>query len=233
MKREFLKNLGLTDEQVNQIMTENGNDIEKYRKEVESKTKELETLNTKYESAQNSLNDANKQIKSYKDMDIEGIKNSAAEWEKKYKDETAELNNKLTQQERDFATNSYFAGMNFTSESAKRGIISQFKEQNFELKDGKFIGADEYINGLKESDAGAFVVESILHDQKKMVPCSVLLEGEYGESDLCIGVPVILGKNGIEKIVELNLNEDEKAKFAASAKAVHGTNAALKEVGAL
>ena len=78
--------------------------------------------------------------------------------------------------------------------------------------------------------AGAFVVESILHDQKKMVPCSVLLEGEYGESDLCIGVPVILGKNGIEKIVELNLNEDEKAKFAASAKAVHGTNAALKEV---
>ena len=140
-------------------MTENGNDIEKYRKEVESKTKELETLNTKYESVQNSLNDANKQIKSYKDMDIEGIKNSAAEWEKKYKDETAELNNKLTQQERDFATNSYFAGMNFTSESAKRGIISQFKEQNFELKDGKFIGADEYINGLKESDAGAFVVE--------------------------------------------------------------------------
>jgi len=81
--------------------------------------------------------------------------------------------------------------------------------------------------------AGAFVVESILHDQKKMIPCSVYLEGEYGESDICIGVPVILGKNGIEKIVELELNADEKAKFAASAKAVHGTNAALKEVGAL
>ena len=81
--------------------------------------------------------------------------------------------------------------------------------------------------------AGAFVVESIIHNQGKMVPCSVYLEGEYGESDLCIGVPVILGKNGIEKIVELDLNADEKAKFAASAKAVHGTNAALKEVGAL
>ena len=60
-----------------------------------------------------------------------------------------------------------------------------------------------------------------------------LLEGEYGESDLCIGVPVILGKNGIEKIVELELTADEKEKFVASAKAVHGTNAALKEVGAL
>jgi hypothetical protein len=81
--------------------------------------------------------------------------------------------------------------------------------------------------------AGAFVVESILHDQKKMIPCSVALEGEYGESDICCGVPVILGKNGVEKIVELPLNAEEKAKFAASAEAVRKTNAALKEVGAL
>jgi|GEM_PF-1692 len=58
--------------------------------------------------------------------------------------------------------------------------------------------------------AGAYVVESIIHNQKKMVPCSVYLEGEYGESDLCIGVPVILGKNGIEKIVELELTAEEK-----------------------
>ena len=76
-------------------------------------------------------------------------------------------------------------------------------------------------------------VESIIHNQGKMVPCSVYLEGEYGESDICCGVPVILGKNGIEKIVELPLNEEEKAKFAASAAAVRKTNAALHEVGAL
>jgi len=81
--------------------------------------------------------------------------------------------------------------------------------------------------------AGAFVVESILHNQMKMVPCSVALEGEYGQNDICCGVPVILGRNGIEKIVELPLNDDEKAKFEASAAAVRGTNAALKEVGAL
>jgi malate dehydrogenase len=81
--------------------------------------------------------------------------------------------------------------------------------------------------------AGAYVVESIIHNQKKMITCSVSLEGEYGENDICIGVPVILGRNGIEKIVELELTADEKAQFAASAKAVHGTNAALKEVGAL
>lgn len=78
--------------------------------------------------------------------------------------------------------------------------------------------------------AGAFVVEAILHNQKKMIPCSVLLEGEYGESDLCIGVPVILGKNGVEKIVELELTAEEKEKFAASAKAVKGNVATLKEL---
>lgn len=78
--------------------------------------------------------------------------------------------------------------------------------------------------------AGAYVVESILHDQKKMIPCSVLLEGEYGESDLCIGVPVVLGRNGIERIVELELTADEKEKFAASAKSVKGNVATLKEL---
>ena len=78
--------------------------------------------------------------------------------------------------------------------------------------------------------AGAYVVESILHDQKKMIPCSVLVEGEYGEDDICIGVPVILGKNGVEKIVELDLNAEEKEKFAASAKAVRGNVATLKEL---
>lgn len=75
--------------------------------------------------------------------------------------------------------------------------------------------------------AAAEVVEAVIHDQKAMIPCSALLEGEYGERDLCIGVPCILGKNGIEKIVELNLNEEEKALFAKSAAAVHKTNAAL------
>ncbi|KAA6320417.1 malate dehydrogenase [termite gut metagenome] len=81
--------------------------------------------------------------------------------------------------------------------------------------------------------AGALVIESILHNQKKMIPCSVALEGEYGQKDICCGVPVILGSNGVEKIIELPLNNEEKAKFEASAAAVRSTNAALKEVGAL
>ncbi len=74
------------------------------------------------------------------------------------------------------------------------------------------------------------LVQSIACDQKKMFPCSVLLEGEYGLNDLTIGVPVILGKNGIEKIIEIELDENEKALLAASAKGVSATNALLTEL---
>ena len=76
----------------------------------------------------------------------------------------------------------------------------------------------------------AFLVDSILHDQKKLIPCSVYLEGEYGQSDICIGVPCIIGKNGVEKIVDVTLNGDEKAKFAKSAEAVRAMNGDLKSI---
>lgn len=76
--------------------------------------------------------------------------------------------------------------------------------------------------------AGAYVAEAIIHNQRKMIPCSVSLEGEYGENDICCGVPVILGRNGIEEIIELPLNDKEKAAFKASAAAVRTVNAGLK-----
>lgn len=75
--------------------------------------------------------------------------------------------------------------------------------------------------------AAAQVVGAVLGDQKKLISCSALLDGEYGEKDLCIGVPCILGRNGIEKIVIFDLNDEEKALFHKSAEAVHKTNAAL------
>ena len=75
--------------------------------------------------------------------------------------------------------------------------------------------------------ATAEVVEAIIHDQKAIIPCSALVEGEYGEKDLCIGVPCVLGKGGIERIIELDLTSEEKELFAKSAAAVHKTNEAL------
>ena len=75
--------------------------------------------------------------------------------------------------------------------------------------------------------AAAEVAEAIIHDQKAIIPCSALLDGEYGEKDLCIGVLCELGRNGIERIIELDLTEEEKALFHKSAEAVKATNAAL------
>ncbi|CAA6823705.1 MAG: Malate dehydrogenase (EC [uncultured Aureispira sp.] len=72
------------------------------------------------------------------------------------------------------------------------------------------------------------LVQAIMCDQKKIYPCSALLDGEYGLSDLCIGVPVVLGKDGIEKIVEIDLSDAEKAHLTASAEAVKTNNLALE-----
>ena len=76
----------------------------------------------------------------------------------------------------------------------------------------------------------AYIVDSILNDQKKMIACSVYLEGEYGQNDICIGVPCIIGKDGVEEILEIELNQKEKALFEKSAEAVRIMNDALKSI---
>tara|TARA_R110001606_G_scaffold236192_1_gene384101 strand:- start:42483 stop:43409 length:927 start_codon:yes stop_codon:yes gene_type:complete len=101
------------------------------------------------------------------------------------------------------------------------------------LQDTKVGGAT--LTGLLGTSAwyapGAAVsamVQAIACDTKKIFPCSTLLAGEYGLNDLCIGVPVVLGKNGIESIVEINLSDAEKAQIVASAAGVSATNALLE-----
>jgi len=72
------------------------------------------------------------------------------------------------------------------------------------------------------------LAQAIACDQKKMFPCSTMLEGEYGLNDICIGVPVVLGRNGIEKIVELDLTDAEKEHISVSAEGVRKTNGLLE-----
>ena len=81
--------------------------------------------------------------------------------------------------------------------------------------------------------AAAYVVESIIRDQKKVVPSCTYLEGEYGQNDICIGVPAVIGRGGVEKVLTLNLTADEKALFEKSAEAVRKTNNILHEIKAL
>ena len=76
--------------------------------------------------------------------------------------------------------------------------------------------------------AGAALVESIVRDEKKLFTCCVSLNGEYGQKDICLGVPVVIGKNGWEKIIAMDLSADEQAAFNKSADAVRSMNDVLK-----
>lgn len=114
-------------------------------------------------------------------------------------------------------------------------LASEFLSEdrlNQVLEDTKVGGAT--LTGLLGTSAwyapGAAVsalVQAIACDQQKMFPCSAMLEGEYGLNDICIGVPVILGRNGIEKIVEITLNDAETTKLKESAEGVSNTNSTL------
>jgi malate dehydrogenase len=78
--------------------------------------------------------------------------------------------------------------------------------------------------------AGLALVEAIVRDEKKLFTCCVALNGEYGQKDICLGVPVVLGRNGWEKIIEFDLDEEEKAAFNKSADAVRAMNDVLKSL---
>ena len=93
----------------------------------------------------------------------------------------------------------------------------------------KFLGTSAwYAPGA----AGANLVEAIVRNQKKVLPCCVALEGEYGQSDICLGVPVVVGSNGWEKIIDLKLNAEEQELFNKSADAVRSMNSVLSEATA-
>jgi malate dehydrogenase len=112
---------------------------------------------------------------------------------------------------------------NFLSEEQQKQIINDTMVGGATLT--KLIGTSAwYAPGA----AGAALVEAIVRDEKKLFTCCVFVDGEYGQKDICMGVPVVIGKNGWEKIVEVELNEEEKAAFAKSADAVRSMNDVLK-----
>ena len=98
-------------------------------------------------------------------------------------------------------------------------------------------GGAEIVKLLEKGSAfyapaasGVEMAESYLKDLKKQLPCAVYLDGEYGVKELYAGVPVIIGKNGIEKIIEINLSESEKRDFDNSIKAVQELFTAAKKI---
>ncbi|MGB5170395.1 malate dehydrogenase [Eudoraea sp.] len=120
------------------------------------------------------------------------------------------------------ATRNSLKVSDFLSEDRLQQVVEDTKVGGATLT--KLLGTSAwYAPGAAVSS----LVQAIACDQKKMFPCSTMLSGEYGLEDICIGVPVILGKNGIEKIVEIDLTEAEKSKMKESAVGVRNTNALL------
>lgn len=106
------------------------------------------------------LEDANKEIGSYKEMDIDGIKKSASDWETKYKEDTKKLQQQLKDQQRQFAEDKFFSKYQFSDDYAKAGVLAEFRSKEFKYdeKSGTFLGAEEYMKGIMESHKNAFVV---------------------------------------------------------------------------
>lgn len=121
----------------------------------------FDAKNTELAGVKQQLTDANKEIQSYKDMDIDGIKKSAKEWETKYNTDTAALNEKLEAQERSHQMDMLMAGYKFTSKAAESGIRALIEAKEYKLENGEFLGAKDYIKSLMENEdyKGAFVQE--------------------------------------------------------------------------
>jgi malate dehydrogenase len=112
---------------------------------------------------------------------------------------------------------------NFLSEDQQKQIVADTMIGGATLT--KLLGTSAwYAPGA----AGAALVESIVRDEKKLFTCCVSLDGEYGQKDICLGVPVVIGRNGWEKILDFGLNADEQAMFNKSADAVRSMNDVLK-----
>ena len=142
----------LSEDEIKAILTEHGKSVNAEKEKVRTE------LNTEIETYKNQLKDANNEIKSYKDMDIEGIKKSAEDWETKYNDLVKTQNEAKEKSIREERTNAFFNGVEFASESAKAGVIAQFNEKDFKYdeKEQKFQGASEWLEELKKNDVGAF-----------------------------------------------------------------------------
>lgn len=155
MKREFLEGLDLGEgvklskAAIDAIMAENGRDIE-------AKNNTITTLTTERDGLKTQLATANDTIKSYKDVDVEGIKAKADAWETKYNEDTQALKDQLDAANYGFAVNGAVAGLKFTSESAKKAFVADLTAKKLPLQEGKLLGMDDFVKSYQESDPGAF-----------------------------------------------------------------------------
>lgn len=120
----------------------------------------LDAKITELAGVQQQLTEANATIQSYKDMDIEGIKQSAANWETKYNADTAALQQKLAEQETEFAAKTYLGGFKYANDLVRDQIFAQFMAKKFTRDGEKFLGADDFMKEMQTKYPTAFVAET-------------------------------------------------------------------------
>lgn len=157
MKRDFLKGLGLDDSIIEQIMDENGKDIQREKNAVNKVNQDLEKYKAENEGLKTQLNEANTQIQSFKEMDIDGIKASAEEWKTKYETDTKALNEKIAAKDYDYAIKDFMSNYKFIDDDVKETVINKFKAKEFKLEEGKFLGGEDFMKEYKENHKSLFI----------------------------------------------------------------------------
>ena len=154
MKREEVKAIcpDITDEQLGKIMDLGSRDIGELKNRITALTTERDTLNTQ-------LGEANEKIKAYTEMDIDGIKQSAKDWETKYNTDTQALKDQLADQAYGYAVDRSVSGLKFSSGAAQKQFIADLKAKKLPLQEDKLLGMDDYVKQYKESDPDAFAPE--------------------------------------------------------------------------
>lgn len=147
--REFLKGLELDADTIDSIMARHGELVTKDKEEISKLKKQVE--------------DANSEIKSYKDMDIDSIKKSASDWETKYNELVEQQKAEKEQSIKNERMNEFFKDTKFSSEMAKAGIMAEFNKKDFKYDEEtkSFQGATEWLTNLKESDKGSFLSDVV------------------------------------------------------------------------
>lgn len=119
----------------------------------------IATRDTKISGLETQLSEANTTIQSYKDMDPEGAKKAAADWEQKYAADTKALQDKLDAQATEFAAKTYLAGFQYTDDLVREAIYAKFMAKKFKLEGDKFVGADEFMAEMQKAYPSSFVTK--------------------------------------------------------------------------
>lgn len=171
MKRDFLKGLtfkvgendiNLPDELIDQIMKENGADIEATKSKAD-RTQEIENLQSQLKTNEGLLKDANAQIETFKTLDVEGIKTAADDWKSKFevaakeaKDKEKTFQEQLKQQSYEFTLKEAVSGLQFPNELSKNAFLNELKAKNLPLENEKLLGFEDYVKEIGERNPGLF-----------------------------------------------------------------------------